>query len=143
MVKNVRAFLKDNNCWPLSNLQSFDLIHGDRKHYENNINKIRSQVQKKGGLYVYKKGKEILYVGKANSLFGRLKSHCRESFERVPGDSKWNTWHKFFSSNKGTVTIYWKEVKGETERQLLEKCLQYVLDPVFEPYRRRIEGRKQ
>ncbi len=67
-------------CW-----DSFELEHGKKTIFKSNSDKIRKEVDKKGGIYVYKKKKAVLYVGKAISLFGRLKSHNRESFEPFRG----------------------------------------------------------
>ncbi|MFH1392315.1 MAG: hypothetical protein ABIG90_01355 [bacterium] len=121
------SFLKKYGFLPFDHWECFELEHGKRTIFKSNSDKIRKEVDKKGGIYVYKKGDKVLYVGKAVSLFGRLKSHNRESFEPVPGDTKYKTWHKFFSRNKGKLRVYWKEIKLEDDRVIIEKMLKYVL----------------
>ncbi len=138
-----KTFLKKHGFLPLDRWNRFGLEHGKEAIFENNIEKIRTRVKKKSGIYAYKKGEKILYVGKGNPLFDRIKSHNRASFKSVPGDTKWNTWHKFFSHSKniGKVKVYWKEVKIEAERVILEKILAYVLEPKFESFKKKIEGK--
>ena len=134
-------FLKNNSFLPFENWDFFDLEHGDKTIFKNNSEKIRKEVDKKSGIYVYKKERDVLYVGKAASLFVRLKSHNRESFEPVPGDTKHKTWHKFFSRNKGKLLVYWKEVTLENDRVVIEKMLEYILEPKFEFFKKKFEGR--
>jgi len=137
-----RSFLEKHEFLPLHHWKCFKLEHGKKAIFRSNLVKIRKEVDNKSGIYIYEKGKRILYVGKAVSLFSRIKSHNRESFESVPGDTKWNTWHKFFSKNKGKVQIYWKEVNTEGARIILEKMLQCVLEPEFYIFRKKIEKNK-
>jgi len=128
-----RAFLNKHEFLPLSRWKCFELEHGKKAIFEGNLAKIRKEVNKKSGIYIYEKGKKILYVGKAVSLHDRLKSHNRESFESVPGDRKDSGFHKFFSARKncGKLKAYWIEVKIEEERVVLEAMLQYLLEPDF------------
>jgi len=138
-----KSFLKKHGFLPLNNWRFFELEHGKKTIFKNNINKIREQVNKKSGIYVYKKGKRILYVGKAVSLFGRLKSHNRESFNSVPKGKKGEAWYRFFSKNKGKLCVYWKEVKLENDRAIIEKMLEYVLRPEFKFFKTRFEGKNK
>lgn len=133
------SFLEKNSLLPFESWGFFELEHGDKTIFKSNLDKIRKEVDKKSGIYVYKKGKDVLYVGKAVSLFGRLKSHNRESFELVSGDTKHKTWHKFFSKNAGDLCIYWKEVELEKERAIIEKILEYILKPRFGLFRKNKE----
>ncbi|MBU4348418.1 GIY-YIG nuclease family protein [Patescibacteria group bacterium] len=132
-------FLKKNKFLPFESWDSFELKHGKKAIFNSNLDKIQKKVNKRGGIYVYKKGRAVLYVGKAVSLFGRLKSHNRESFEPVPGDTEHKTWHKFFSRNKGKLRVYWKEVKLENDRAIIEKMLECVLEPKFKFFRKKFE----
>lgn len=127
------SFLKKHGFLPLSRWKCFELEHGKKAIFEGNLAKIRKEVDKKSGIYIYEKGKKILYVGKAVLLHDRLKSHNRESFEPVSGDRKDSGFHKFFSVRKncGKLKIYWIEVKIEEERVVLEAMLQYLLEPDF------------
>ncbi len=140
MKNHFRSFLKKHGFLPLRRWNFFKIEHGTKTISKNNIVKIREQVDKKSGIYVYKKGKKVLYVGKAVFLFGRLKSHNRESFESAPKGAKDKAWHKFFSKNDGKLYIYWKEVKLEKDRVIFEKMLEYVLEPKFELFRKKFEG---
>ena len=135
------AFLNQNNYLPLGLWGSFVLYHGKtNKDCEKTIKNI---IGNKSGLYIYRKRGRILYVGKAKLLSGRIRSHFHESYREVSGDTKYKTWHKFFSDKKnvGQVEILHKEVKEEQERQILEKMLDYVLCPEFNDFRMEIENR--
>lgn len=141
-----KTFLKKNNFLPLSCWSSFAIMHGIKDIYRKNTEEIiRPDVGNKAGIYVYKKGKRTLYIGKAKLLRDRIKSHCRASFEEVPGDTRFNTWYMFFSDsrNKGKLQVFWKEVETEKERVIFEKMLQYVLNPEFDPWREQFERIKK
>ena len=58
-------------------------------------------------------------------------SHYRESFEKVSGDTKDNLWHQFFKSNQGETEILWTEIIRESDRKILEKMLEALLEPTF------------
>jgi excinuclease UvrABC nuclease subunit len=135
------SFLESNGFYPYTQWDYFGIEHDDGKSHENTYASIKEKFGDKKGLYIYTKGDRILYIGKANSLFGRIKSHYQESFKEVSGDTKWHTWHKFFSDdqNKGTLRIYWKELNNEFERQIIEKMLIYTLSPEFETKRKETE----
>ena len=138
MKNKFRGFLEENGYLPLSSWDSLEIKHGVK---DNSIKQlIRKVVGTKEGLYVYIKGDRILYVGKAKSLFGRINSHYRESFEKVSGDTKWYTWHRFFSQkrNSGPVKVFWKEVGEESDRQILEKMIARVFNPEFEEFKERL-----
>ena len=148
MKQSFEKFLKDNDFLPYSNWDSFPLSHEipkDETEANRNFKEIKNKVNRKSGLYVYEKDGRILYVGKARSLFGRIKSHYIESYIEVSGDTKKkskfgaNLWHRFFSENRGMVTIYWKELKEEKERQIIEKMLELVLlqSIEFEEFKRK------
>ena len=139
MQNKFREFLKKNRYLPLSLWKSLKLEHGIKNKEVPVL--IRQAVGIKSGLYIYVKDNRILYVGKAKSLFGRIKGHYRESFEKVSGDTQFNTWHKFFSQkrNSGLIKIFWKEIDREDDRQILEKMLSRVLNPEFEKFRKQLE----
>ena len=151
--EKIKKFLEDNNFLPISrpHWEFFVLSHGDRSKKERNIKKIKGNVKKKRGLYAYKKDGKLLYVGKAKSLFGRIKSHYIESFEEVKGDTKEksrygaNLWHRFFEKHSGEVEIYWQELEDEKERQIIEKMIQYFKDEdiEFEKFREKAKREKQ
>ena len=126
-------FLKKHGLLPLNHWKFFELEHGKKAIFNENLTKISREVNKRSGIYIYKKGERILYIGKAVSLFGRLKSHNRESFEMVPGDRKDGSYHNFFSANNncGKLNIFWMEIKIEEERVVFEAMLQHLLKPEF------------
>jgi excinuclease UvrABC nuclease subunit len=133
------VFLGQNNYLPLSLWGRFTLNHGKfDKDYEKTIKNI---VDNKSGLYIYRKKDRVLYVGKAKLLSDRIRSHFHESYREVSGDTKYKTWHKFFSNKKniGQIEVLYKEVEGEQERQILEKILDYVLCPEFKEFKKNIE----
>ena len=93
---------------------------------------IGQQVGNRNGLYVYKNEQgEILYIGKGKPLKNRLISHYIESFQPVSGDTKDQRWHKFFSQHQGIMEVWWIELEGEKERQIIEKMLDNLLKPLF------------
>jgi len=127
-----KKLLTEHGHWPLDKWNQFDFRHQDpgtnQEEEDRQIDLLRAQVAGKSGLYLYKKDGAYLYIGKGAPLFNRLKSHYRESFRKVPGDTKNNKWHRFFSSNVGKVTIYWKEVSDETDRRIFELALTRIED---------------
>lgn len=148
MKKSFEEFLTNNGFLPYSNWNSFSLSHEppkDKTEEKLNDSIIKNEVKENSGLYVYEKDGRTLYVGKARSLFDRMRSHYRESYKPVSGDteitSKYgpNLWHRFFSENRGIVRIYWKVLKDEKERQIIEKMLELVLfnSTEFEKFKRK------
>jgi len=132
--EKIRKFLKDKRYLPLSLWHTFVVEHGDEKDKKRMFMHIKDNVNQKSGLYLYKKGEKILYIGKAIPLFKRLQSHYLESYKPVGGDrKKKETFHHFFSAgrNCGHLTVYWVEIAIEEERVILEAMLQYILEPEF------------
>lgn len=134
-----KRLLEEHYLWPLEKWNTFDFTHQAPNSQEENkkqIELLRRVLPKGHGLYAYfTKDGECLYVGKAAPLFNRLKSHYLEAYKKVPGDTKNNKWHRFFSSNLGQLVIYWKEVGEETDRRIFELALTEVLKPTFEKFR--------
>lgn len=125
--------LKDHHLWPLTRWRHFQFTHkkpvGQRETAAR-LEILSENVGKAGGLYIYYKGKDCLYVGKARKLADRLKSHYYESYRKVSGD-RINTWHKFFSSNTGRLDVYWSVVADESDRRIFEIALSSKLEPSF------------
>ena len=136
---NYKKFLTEHDVGPLETWNSFEFSHkvpSSTEERKRQIEFLRKVLPKGHGLYVYfTKDGECLYVGKAAPLFNRLKSHYQEAFRKVPGDTKTNKWHRFFSSNLGQLVIYWKEVAEETDRRIFELALTAVLKPEFKNFR--------
>ncbi|MBI2969008.1 MAG: GIY-YIG nuclease family protein [Bacteroidetes bacterium] len=133
LKEEINKFLKNQRYLPLSLWNNFEVNHGNKKDEKQMFSLIKDTVKLKSGLYLYKKDKRILYIGKAKSLKDRIKSHYRESYKEVPGDRKDKGFHLFFSAKKncGPVEIYWIEVASEDERIIFEAMLQYILNPEF------------
>jgi excinuclease UvrABC nuclease subunit len=147
MKEKITCFLKKSGFLPINTKkwQSFSINHCKPANKERGKIKtfISDAVGDSSGIYIYKNNfGKILYVGKGNPLKNRLYSHYRESFEKVPGDTADNLWHKFFSSHKGELMVYWQQVKSEDERKILERMLEYVLNPRFSSFRRRIKTKR-
>jgi hypothetical protein len=142
MKSKFKKFLEGNKFYPLSDSSwnTFELYHGYQEYKRRNYLKIKKNVGGKKGIYVYEKDGVILYVGKGNPVYSRIKSHYRASFEKVPGDTH-NTWHAFFSKHCGKVKIYWKELEDERVRRIIEQMLTYVLEPSFEYFRKEYESK--
>jgi len=69
--------------------------------------------------YLYERHGEVLYIGKGNPIFDRVKSHYIESYREVNGDTKDKRWHRFFSKYNGPMTAYVSEIERETDRRML------------------------
>jgi hypothetical protein len=147
MEEEIKRFLRDNNFLPLTKWKAFEIIHKGvppkNQRKKNDLNNIKNHVLKKSGLYIYEKNRKIIYVGKAKSLFDRIKNHYVLAYQELPGDTKDKIWHKFFFSKKnlGKLKIYWKEQKEEKVRQIIEKMLDYVLEPTFNSFFKKHENR--
>jgi excinuclease UvrABC nuclease subunit len=136
IIEKLICLLEDEKVLPVSEetWSTFKLVHKkpeNEQEKKEQFNLIKGQVQKKSGIYVYRKNRNCIYIGKAKLLFDRLKSHYIESFSPVPGDTRDMRWHRFFSQNQGEVEVHWKEFETEEERQLVELLLTKVLKPDF------------
>ena len=146
MKEKIKKFLKDNDLLPLSRWNYFEIVHGGISptdiQKEADYLKIRNHVLGKSGLYVYEKDKKVIYVGKAKSLFGRIKNHYVSSHKEAADDTKNKLRHRFFSSrrNLGKLKIYWKEQEGEEIRKIIEKMMDYVLEPEFNNFREKYKN---
>jgi len=106
MKRKISKFFLKIGYLPLEKWNSFEIIHLSPKNNseKNNCCKyIKSKVQNRNGLYVYKRNGKIIYVGKGKPLYNRLKNHYRSSFEEVPGDTKDKIWHRFFKKYRGNL----------------------------------------
>ncbi|MDP6397175.1 MAG: hypothetical protein QF712_05685 [Candidatus Marinimicrobia bacterium] len=123
---------------PIENWNTFEFLHVNPNSSTDkmkNKNELKEKVSDSGGLYIYKQGRDILYIGKAKSLLDRLFSHYRESFEAVSGDTKTNKWHRFFSKYNGKVKIFWYKVEKEPDRKIFEIMLQEIYRTKFDDFR--------
>lgn len=112
----------------------------DQIEEESKISSLKDALKNKGkhdsdGLYAYMQGTDILYIGKGKPIFNRLKSHYREAYREVSGDTKTKRWHRFFEAHTGELTVLWIPVKEETTRKILELALQVHFKPAFEDFR--------
>jgi len=124
----------------LASENSFTLEHGSGKK-EEILRKIRENVDKKKGVYIYTNpiSGEVLYVGKAVSLYGRIKCHYDESVfpengekKGIAGDAKKGMYPAFFrDTHKGQIKITWIEIEEESFRKVVEEALHYMLKPKF------------
>lgn len=136
MQDKITNFLIDIGFYPICNdkWESFIIKHVAPESIElekETFDYIKKQVGNKSGIYVYATtNEEILYIGKGNPLFSRLKSHYIESYRPVPGDRS-GRFHAFFSSNQGEIKIYWKELDNELYRQIVEIMLKTLYTPKF------------
>lgn len=136
LVDKLTTFLEEEKILPITQgvWESFNIDHSaprDEQEKRDMYNFIKSQVDKRAGIYVYMKDGECIYIGKAKLLYDRMKSHYIESFSPVPGDTKDMRWHRFFSHHQGEVEVFWKEFESEQERQVVEILLTKILEPVF------------
>jgi len=142
MRKEFRKFLEENSFLPLSNWEYFEIRHVKSfspKDQRQAYSEISRNVGRKNGLYIYEKDGEILYVGKGKPLHHRIKDHYRESYYEITEHPNSKPWLEFFSSHEGRLKIYWRELKGEQERTIIEQILTYVLKPKFPPFKEKYE----
>ena len=143
MALNYKTLLEKNHILPWESWNNFLFKHHNPANPAEKTIQIERLKHELGldqgnnpdGLYAYKQGSELLYVGKGRPIFNRLKSHYRESYEPVPGDTKDQRWHRFFSAHTGDITIYWISVEDETSRKIFELALQAHSQPSFENFR--------
>jgi hypothetical protein len=98
-----KKLLDDYGLWPVGRWQHLDLIHTATKSEVSSatLEMLEAKVTKSAnGIYVYRRNQEWLYVGKGKPLVNRMKSHYREAYEKVPGDTKTHRWHRFFSQEQ-------------------------------------------
>jgi len=107
----------------------------DRDDELANFSRLRDIVSRINGLYAYRLNNDWIYVGKGKPLFERLKIHYQSCYRPVSGDTSSKRWHRFFSEHCGELTVYWKEVEPETDRQVFEIVLTHVLSPKFNQFR--------
>ena len=132
-----KKLLTEHQLWPIETWNCFNFQHQQPSGPEESkkqIDLLRESVPKGHGLYVYYKDGKCIYVGKAAPLFNRLKSHYYEAYRKVPGDTKNNKWHRFFSTNTGSLAVYWKQVTDETDRRIFELALTAELHPAFNEF---------
>jgi len=129
--------LNTSNVFPINNWNSFQFKHGGSQVKSDRIGTLKDELQhnpstkKPKGLYAYKKGSELLYIGKGNPIFNRLKSHYRESLIQKKEPKRARRWYNFFSKHSGELTIYWIEVEDESTRRILETALHKQYNPTF------------
>lgn len=145
MKRKIKKFLEDNNFLPLNKWKSFKIVYKVPKGIQEEkdcLKYIKGNVLDRSGLYVFEKEKKIIYVGKGNPLFNRIRDHYILSYRELSGDDKYKTYHRFSSSHLGSrLKVYWIEQEDEKIRQIIEKMLDYVLEPEFNSFRENI--RKQ
>ncbi len=108
------------------------------------LNKIidnKSKIYNISGIYVIENiDIEILYVGKAKSIYGRIYSHYKATL----GNEKASAWKQFFEYFNSNLIAYYFITTGyskeyeEIIRQALEKIIQIKYRPLFD----RIYSRK-
>jgi len=146
ILELTKNFIDDLKNMDLSSEECFTLEYGDKTNRDLVINKIKEKVDIKSGVYIYSLPgtNEVVYVGKAKSLFSRIKCHYEESiFEAdgeikgIAGDRKRGLYPAFFNkelkgdNKKYEATVTWIEIDDEFERRLIEDALHLVLKPTF------------
>ncbi|MEA3372247.1 MAG: hypothetical protein U9Q62_01025 [Campylobacterota bacterium] len=146
IVETTNLFLEQLKSFNKTSENSFILEHGDICKKELIYKSIKENVSKKSGIYIYylEDTNKVIYVGKAKSLYSRIKCHYDESIfiangEKlgIAGDSKKGMYPAFFNKKlKGdnstyNVTIVWIEVNDEFKRRLIEDAFHLVLEPTF------------
>ena len=129
--------LQDYKSWP-----SLQLVHEppvDRNEEKRVISLIDQFCRRQGvrisGVYLYERHGEVLYIGKGNPIFNRVKSHYIESYREVSGDTKDKRWHRFFSKYNGPITAYVSEIEREADRRIVEIVLHEIHETIFSKFR--------
>lgn len=136
MKQKIEEFLKNNDLLPIINWHSFEVVHKDTSpESSKDLDEIKDIISGKNGLYIYEKDGVIIYVGKGKPIFSRIRNHYISSYQKVSGDTKDDRWHRFFSSHRGNLKIYWKTVEGEEMRHIYEMMLHHVLNPKFNSFK--------
>jgi len=141
MKRAIKKFLQTNDFLPVDkNKWNYFKIEHKKKTIKGRKKiwrYIKSEVKNFGGVYIYyayrNKGKPT-YIGIGKRLKDRLYSHYRISFEEFSND-RTGEWHKFWSRNKGIYTVYWKRLKMEKDRKMIEQLLHYILGSKFNDWR--------
>ena len=137
MKKEFKIFLTKNNYLPIlgKKWNKFKITHykidvpKDRK--KDDHKEIREKFGDKAGIYCYKKGDKIIYIGQSKNLKDRIRGHYQIAFEEKKNDPK-NKWHKFFKKNSGNLKILWKQINNRFERIAIEHMLKVVKKPKFD-----------
>jgi len=135
-----KKILKNEKAYPIGG-KKWKHIEIDHNLAEDEIRTLlRYNVKDKNGhdmsgIYCYKLDKSVLYIGKAVSLYDRLWSHYCESQRPVSGDTKNDTYHKFFKKYRFLLDVYWLKKEIEEERQVIEIMLQKLYGSRFEDFR--------
>jgi len=124
--KKFQTTINDPKFLEIENWDSFLL---------SEIAKNRSRIYTASGIYaIANKDKDILYIGKAKSIYGRLNSHYKATL----GKEKASAWKQFFEYfNTGLLAYYYKTDGYSKEyeegiRQALEKIIQIKYRPLFD-----------
>ena len=146
VIDITNTFLEQLQKFNKTSENSFILEHGDINKKDIVSKTIKENVGKKSGIYIYylENSNQVIYVGKAKSLYSRIKCHYDESvFEAkngklgIAGDSKKGLYPAFFNKNLKdknstyNVNIVWIEIEDEFKRRLLEDAFHLVLKPTF------------
>lgn len=144
ILKLTDTFIDELKNIDITSENQFSLEYGNKNNRNSIIEKIKNKVGEKSGVYIYSLDEKVVYVGKAKSLFSRIKCHYEESiFEAhgeklgIAGDSKKGLYPAFFNKElkddqaKYRVTITWIEVDSEFKRRLIEDALHLALEPTF------------
>lgn len=134
-------YLEKLDNFIVAKANSFELKHG-RPEKRKEISKyIKTVVKNKSGIYIYYlcDSNKVLYIGKAKSLYSRIKCHYEESvFEPINGKKglagdKKGLYPAFFNKkyNGAKVKIVWIEVQDEWRRRLIEAALHLTPKPSF------------
>jgi excinuclease UvrABC nuclease subunit len=91
---------------------------------------ILNTIGKKNGIYVYRLKNEILYIGKGNPIYGRIKSHYEECHRQPKGD-RTGRWHKFFSQHIGAMEVQWRVVDDQGVQLFVESAMTEHFKPKF------------
>jgi predicted GIY-YIG superfamily endonuclease len=144
--ENISILLKRNGYLPVAKWETFPLIREKSNDEDVNIiSEIKKNVRNRNGLYIYKKNRTTLYVGKGNPIANRLISHSVKESKGLHDGAvhKNQVWYDFFEKHHPPkVTIYWKEVKAKNEQKVLEAMLSYALRPEFEHFREQWKASK-
>lgn len=118
----------------LSDPKNLD-IHGNWKVFPfQEILKFKNSIDKPGIYAITDKNGQILYIGKAKSVYNRLKSH----FNATQGKEKAEAWAQFFEYFNSDLKAFYfltdsiSNKNLENVNQALERILQVKYNPLFD-----------
>ena len=142
--ESLKNILIENQVFPiLKYWNKYETTHfnykPNRSETKKIIDEMKNTLGNKSGLYAYYKDGRLLYLGKGNPLFNRIRSHFNEAHNTSNPE---DLWFSFFNNHSGSLVLYWIEIDDENlekefeaVRVAYESILNVLDKPEFENYK--------